>query len=293
MRVAVTGATGFVGRHVVRELLRRGVLPVAAARDPSRARNLLPEGVEVRRADLSPESLEMAFAGCDAVVHLVAVIVERGEETFDSVNVGGTQAAVEAARRAGVTRFVHMSAFGAGPDPRFPYLRSKWLGEEVVRGSGLAWTILRPSVILGEGAGFLHPILTLARFSPVYPLPLGGRTRFQPVAAADVAEAVARCLERGETVGKELDLGGPEVLTFREITERILREAGMARALVSVPLWTAYPFAFFQEKLARRPLVTRGQLAMVMLDNVPGKGGWGTLGMKPSRVSPLAPGGRG
>jgi uncharacterized protein YbjT (DUF2867 family) len=264
MRVLVTGGTGFVGRHVVARLAREGHAVRVLARRPA----AWPADLSVEQATgriTDADALRRAATGVDAVVHLVAIIVERGGDTFEAINHQGTRTLVAAMREAGCERLVHLSALGASPDERFPYLRSKWLGEEAVRGSGLAFTILRPSVLHGEGAGFFRPIVWTLRWLPVYPMVAGGTTRFQPLWVEDLATCVVRCLA-GAQVGRTLDLGGPEILTFAEIVEVVMDALGKRRPVVSVPVWAARPFAFLQER-RREPLVTNQQLDMVVLDN--------------------------
>ena len=261
MRVLVTGATGFVGRHVVRALIAAGHQVRAMARSGP-----FPAGAEPARGSVTePSDVRAAVQGMDACVHLVAVIAERGAQTFEHVNHRGTLNVLRALADAGIPRLVHQSALGAGPDPRFPYLRSKWLAEEAVRASDLEWTVLRPSVLHGDGAGFFRPIVWTLRWMPVYPLPRGGATLFQPVAVEDLARCVVRSLEGAGSKGT-IDIGGPEVLDFRAIVETVMRALGKKRRLAKVPLWSARPFASIQQ-LRRNPLVTNRQLDMVVLDN--------------------------
>jgi uncharacterized protein YbjT (DUF2867 family) len=265
MRVFVTGASGFVGSHLVPKLLEAGHEVRAMARG-ARPNRLPAEVSFVRGSVTDPAAIRDALDGVDAVVHLVAIIIERGAQTFDAVNVGATQTLVREMERAGVRRLVHLSALGAGPDPGYPYLRSKWQGEETVRASGLDQTILRPSALHGRGAGFYRPIVWTLRWMPFYPLPRGGKTRFQPLWIDDLSRCVLACLD-GAAVGETLDLGGPEIQDFRAMAESTARFLGKKRWFVSVPLWAARPFAYIQERM-KEPLVTNQQLDMVVLDNV-------------------------
>ena len=262
MKVLVTGGSGFVGSHLVPRLRDEGFEVRLLGRDTEGA----PKGVEVVAGSIAdPEAVRRAVDGVDAVVHLAAIIVERGAQTFEAVNHQGTRNLVTAMESAGVRRLVHQSALGAGPDERFPYLRSKWLGEQAVRASSLEWTILRPSVLFGEGAGFFRPIVWSLRWAPVYPRPAGGRTRFQPLAIEDLATCVVRSL-RGDQIGAVLDIGGPEVLTFSDIVRAVMTALGKKRRMMPVPVWAARPFALVQG-LRKEPLVTNQQLDMVVLDN--------------------------
>jgi uncharacterized protein YbjT (DUF2867 family) len=263
MNVLVTGGSGFVGDHLVRRLVADG----STVRVGSRSRpSFLPDGATHAAVDVSdPSSLRTAMDGVDAVVHLTAIITERGDQTFERVNIQGTRNVIEAMRDARVERIVYVSALGAGPDDRFPYLLSKWKAEEAVRASDRAWTVLRPSVLHGEGAGFFRPIVWTLRWTPIYPMVSRGRTRFQPLWIEDFARCVAECL-RGRQVRRTLDLGGPEVMTFSDIVRLVMESLGKHRRIVPVPVAAARPFAFVQG-LRRDPLVTNQQLDMVVLDN--------------------------
>ncbi|MGH2784172.1 MAG: complex I NDUFA9 subunit family protein [Actinomycetota bacterium] len=262
MKVLVTGGSGFVGRNLISRLQSEGFEVRSLARNPGDHT----AGVESVAGSITDrETVRRAVDGVDAVVHLVAIIVERGSQTFEAVNHAGTKNLIEAMHDAGVRRLIHQSALGAGPDERYPYLRSKWLGEEAVRASSLDPTILRPSVVHGPGAGFFRPIMWSLRWAPVYPMPAGGRTRFQPIAIDDLATCFVRAL-RGEQIGATLDLGGPEVMTFSDIVRTVMAVLGKRRKLVSVPVWAARPFAAVQG-LRKEPLVTNQQLDMVVLDN--------------------------
>lgn len=263
MKVLVMGGTGFVGDHVVRHLAVNGFEVRVASRSPPRR---LPTATAFVPADVTdPASIVAAMDGVDAVVHLTAIIVERASQTFERVNHQGTRNLIDAVQARGVERLVHLSALGAGPDERFPYLRSKWLAEEAVRASDLTWTILRPSALHGEGAGFFRPIVWTLRWAPVYPMVARGETRFQPLWIEDLARCVAASL-RGEAARATLDLGGPEVMTFSDIVRLVMETLGKRRRVVPVPVWAARPFALVQE-VRKDPLVTNQQLDMVVLDN--------------------------
>ncbi|HVL32911.1 MAG TPA: complex I NDUFA9 subunit family protein [Actinomycetota bacterium] len=264
MRVLVTGATGFVGSHIVPALVSAGheVRTLARGARPSS----LPAGVKVFQGSISDaRSVRDAVRGVDACVHLVAIIVQRGEQTYQRVNVDGAKNLVRAMEEEGVSRLVHMSALGADAGSRFPYLRSKGEGEAIVEGSSLDWTILRPSALHGSGSGFFRPIVWTMRWMPFYPLPNGGRTRFQPLWIGDLARCVVRALE-GAALKERVDCGGPQTMTFAEIVRAVMRFLGKKRLLLSVPVWAARPFAWIQS-FRKDPLVTGEQLDMVVLDN--------------------------
>lgn len=238
MTVAVVGATGFVGSHVVPQLAAAGHRVIAISRGGRR----LPgwgDTVETRRADAATgDGLRQALADADAVVHLVAIARETKGRTFDRVNVDGTRHAVEAASEAGARRFVHLSALGVIDDPRLAFLYSKWRGEQIVHDSGLDWVILRPSLLFGPGDGFFRLVrTTLKWWSPgVVAIPGDGSARFQPLAVDDLALAVERSVVDEDRGGSVYELGGPEWMTYREIVDRVMRETGMRRLKLGMPI---------------------------------------------------------
>jgi NADH dehydrogenase len=217
-----------------------------------------------------PESIAVAAAGCDAVVHLVAIIHGRAS-SFDRVIAGGTRNVVEAAREAGVRRLVHMSALGVGEATKdtVPYYRAKWAAEATVRESGIPHAILRPSFVFGSDGGALPRFLRIARLAPVTPIPGAGTQLLQPIWVDDLARAVRLALEhRGE-----VELGGPDVLDWNELWRRIKSALGTRRPTLHIPLWALRPQALAFELLPNPPL-TRDQLTMLTLgDNVVTDGG--------------------
>jgi NADH dehydrogenase len=270
MKVLVTGGSGFVGRRVVAALLASGHSVRVLARG-TRARM---DGVEVVQASvLEPEGLVEACRGCEVVVHLVGIISEVGDQTYERVHVDGTRHLLEAARAAGVRRWVQMSALGARPEARARYQRSKAAAEALVRSSGLAWTILRPSIVYGVGDGFLNFFERMSRWSPVLPLIGGGRMQFQPIAVDSVARCFAEALVRSGAIGRSYDLCGLERVTLREVMEAILRVTGRRRWLLPVP-WAVAGFQaavaewVFGGVLRRPPPLNRDQLLMLMEDNI-------------------------
>jgi len=238
MTVAVVGATGFVGSHVVPHLAEAGHRVIAVSRKGER-RPGWGEGVETRAADVSTGTgLEGALEGADAVVHLVAIPRETGGQTFDNINVRGTGRVVIAAEHAGVRRIVHLSVLGVIDDPKLAYLGSKWRGEQLVRESTLEWVVLRPSLLFGPGDGFFNIVkTTLKWWSPgIVAIPGRGDTRFQPLAAADLAVAVEKSLVDPERAGSVYEIGGPDHFTYREIVDEVARVTGMRRLKMGLPI---------------------------------------------------------
>jgi NADH dehydrogenase len=237
MDIAVVGATGFVGSHLVPHLVASGHRVIAISRDGRR----LPEwtaDVEARAADITTGDLEAALAGADAVVHLAAIPRETGGRRFDDVNVRGTHRVVAAAESIGVRRFVHLSVLGVADDPKLAYLYSKWRGENAVRASHLEWVVLRPSLMFGSGDGFFNLVKTTLRWwSPgVVAIPGTGDARFQPLSVDDLAVAIEKSLTDADRARSIYELGGPAYLSYREIVDEVMRVTGMRRVRVAVPI---------------------------------------------------------
>ncbi|MGI8998975.1 MAG: complex I NDUFA9 subunit family protein [Candidatus Limnocylindria bacterium] len=237
MNVAVVGATGFVGSHLVPHLAAAGHRVIAISRHGRRLTGW-GEAVEPRAADVTESGLEEALAGADAVVHLVAVPRETGGLRFVDINVRGTQRVVQAAENAGIKRFVHLSALGVADDPKLSYLYSKWLGERVVRESALDWVVLRPSLLFGKGDGFFNLIKTTLRWwSPgIVAVPGTGDARFQPLSVEDLAIGIEMSLTDADRASSVYELGGPEHLTYNRIVDEVMRATHMKRLKLGMPI---------------------------------------------------------
>jgi NADH dehydrogenase len=286
--ILVTGASGFVGRHVVRALAARGDLVRALVRDAAGAAVLDDVDCELARGDVTdPASLGEAVSECDSIVHLVAIIAGR-PAAFEHVIAEGTANVVAAAKEADVRRIVHMSALGVGPATKdtVPYYRAKWTAEESVRGSGLGHAILRPSFVFGPDGGALPQFLRIARLAPVTPIVGEGTQCLQPVWVDDLARGVLLALDRSDTM--EIELGGPDVVDWNELWERLKRALGTKRPTLHVPMWLMRPQALLLERLPSPP-VTRDQLRMLELgDNVVSDGGRGMEQLGLRDLLPLA-----
>jgi uncharacterized protein YbjT (DUF2867 family) len=266
--VLVAGANGFVGRHVVRALVPKAGTVRAMVRSDKGAARLAGVECDLARGDVTDrESLQAAVAGCDAVVYLVAVIAGRASD-FDRVIAQGTRNLLEAAREAGVRRWVQMSVLGASRETKdlVPYFHAKWDAEEAVRASGLPHAILRPSFVFGPDGGLVPRLARIARLAPVTPILGPGTQRLQPIWVDDVAEIVARCAS-GEQNGL-LELGGPDVVSWNELWTRLKTALGTRRPDLHLPFWFVRPQAVLLERLPNPP-VTRDQLTMLEAgDNV-------------------------
>lgn len=275
MKLLVTGATGFVGTHVVNALLRRGHEVAVLARDPDRARSRYNRPVERLRGDLAdPATLARAVGGRDAVIHLVGIIHETRTQTFDRVHRVAVENVVASMKSAGLRRLLHMSAMGTSSDSPSEYGRSKAAGEAVVRESGLDWTIFRPSIIFGPGDGFVSLLAPIIAKNPLFIPVIGkGETKFQPVSVYDVARVYCDALEKPETIGRTFEVGGPEILTLNEIYREIATAIGKRRKpLLHLPVWWGRILARVFESLARAgwigaPPLTRDQLKSLSRDN--------------------------
>ncbi len=240
MRVLVTGGDGFIGRNLCAELVERGHEVTALSRHPS---DELPPGVETATGDVtSYASIEAAFEGRDAVVNLVALSPlfepSGGSRMHDVVHRQGTENVVRAAKERGVPRLVQLSALGADPNGPTAYIRAKGRAEEIVRESGLEWTIFRPSVVFGDGGEFISFTKKLA---PPYvtPLPGGGKTRFQPIWVGDFVPVIADAVGGDRHVGRTYEIGGPERLTLAQVARRVHGAAGRPVRVVPVPMTLA------------------------------------------------------
>jgi uncharacterized protein YbjT (DUF2867 family) len=268
--VLVTGAAGLVGTHTCRELSKGGWQVRALIRDPARAAMALGQlPVEFRVGDVrDATTLRSSLSGCGAVVHLAAIAIEKKGETYRESNAAATERLISAARAESVERIIFMSQNGADSRSPHPFLRSKGLAQDSIKSSGLRWTVLRPSVIFGPEDQFVNVLGRLIRLTPkIFPLPGGGRARFQPIAVDDVARVVRLSLEKKETVRQSYDLGGAVPLTLRQMTERILIAMATYRRLVGVPVRILRPIVAVAERLLPNPPVTLSLLDLLALDN--------------------------
>ena len=268
MIIAVTGATGFVGRHIVELLVERGHRLRALVRNPRRLPFRHRDTIDVVPGSLADAAAVRALvAGADAVIHLVGIIVERGAATYEAVHVTGMRAVLAAARDAGVGRFVHMSAGAARDEPgATPYHRTKAAAERLVIASGLSHVVFRPTLVSGPGNA---PIATLARvhrFAPLVPIFGAGDFPLQPVWVGDVAQAFALAAE-GTGAGV-CELGGPAVITYEEFVRAIGRASGHPRPLVHVPLGLVRLGARLVTPLGALAPITSDQLQMLLEGSV-------------------------
>jgi uncharacterized protein YbjT (DUF2867 family) len=249
MRIAITGGTGFVGRHLAERLQKDGHETVIVSRRT---------GVDIDDA----EALATAFAGCDAVAHCAGINREIGEQTFERVHVRGTQAVVDAARRAGVGRLVLVSFLRARPDCGSGYHETKWAAEELVRGSGIPHTVLKFGMIYGAGDHMIDHVTKAVRTFPVFAT-VGYRERLvRPVPVADAVDVLVAALE-GRIAEPTVAVMGAETLPLGTAVRRIARVAGRRPLYVPVPVWTIRLLARLTERLMVTPLVAKAQAQML------------------------------
>jgi len=265
MQVFLTGATGFVGRNMLQRLLAEGHSVRVLVRELEKANALLRDRVELLAGDVvEGVGLEEGMQGCDAVIHLVGIIVEKGKNTFERVHHLGTRNVVEAAKRAGIRRFIQMSALGARAGGVAAYQTTKWKGEEEVRKSGIPYCILRPSLIFGEGDGFVTQMMETMRSTPFFrPVPGDGEPKFRPIFIGDVTTCFAHALTTEAATNQTIALGGADELSLNQVLAEIARCAGVRKPAIHIPLPLMFPGARIAQALLRNPPVTVDQLRML------------------------------
>jgi uncharacterized protein YbjT (DUF2867 family) len=277
MKVFLTGATGFIGSYILRQLIEDGHSVRCLVRDESAHLDMPSDLIERSLGDVTdPDSLKRAMTGCDAVIHLVGIIEEKPSKgvTFEAVHDKGTFNVIEEATRAGIETFIHMSANGAAHDGKTEYLRTKWAGEQHVRNAAFKrWTIFRPTIVFGDpGPGrpeFAKMLLRkLIRPFPVLPIFGDGSYKLQFVAVEDVAAAFVQALDRDGVSGKEYCVGGPTTLTYKDALDVITEAAGLKqRAKVPQPIWLVRPVVNTAGKAGLLP-ITPDQFEMLVNGNV-------------------------
>ncbi len=282
--VVVFGGSGFVGKHVVRALAKRGARVRVAMRRPHLGHELRVMGdvgqIQLVQANVRfPESIDAALEGADAVVNLVAVLHESGKQTFQALHVDAAAAIGEAASKRGIKRIVHMSALGAAPKGA-NYARTKYAGERAIQEHAPSTTILRPSIIFGPEDRFFNRFAEMARNPWLHgllgfiPLIGGGKTRFQPIFVGDVADAVCAALERADARGRIYELGGPSVYSFRQLIEYVRAETDRPAPMLPLPFVIAHPLGllagWFFGLLPFDPPLTGDQVTLLQRDNVVG-----------------------
>ena len=277
--VAIFGGTGFVGRYIVANLAKQGATIKVISRYPQSAYFLRQFGTVGQIApvfcDYSDAAIDEAVSGSDIVINCLGILFEKSKSTFENVHVNDAAKIASACIKYNVKRFVHISALGI-EESKSKYAETKRKGEEAVRSAYPSATILRPSVIFGAEDDFFNKFAKLSLIAPVLPLIMGGHTKFQPVYVGDVAASVVKALtlpDTGESspLGKTYELGGPEILSFKEILQRLFAQTGRKRSLVNLPEAVArFNAALFS--VMPKPLLTGDQITSLKSDNIVQRG---------------------
>lgn len=297
--ITVFGGSGFLGRHLIRRLAATGAPIRVAVRDAEAGQFLKPMG-DVAQIELAPAdvhdggSVAAALEGTENAVYLVGVLAETSRQKFLALHAEGAERVARASSAAGVKRLVHVSAIGADVSAASRYARTKAEGEMRVRAAFPGATIVRPSVVFGPEDDFFNRFAAMSRWLPFLPIFGGGDgPRFQPVFVGDVAEAMARILAAPDTAGRVYELGGPEILSLRQVYRRVLAGTGRRRPIVPAPFWVGTVMAW---KSAVLPFpaalnITRDQLLQLRADNVatPGAKGLADLSVSPTPVAAIVP----
>ena len=267
--ILVTGSSGFVGSHLLPRLVGAGYKVRCLVRLPAEAVAVEAMGATAVTGDVTdPASLRGALSGVESVVHLVAVLREGRGATFSRVNVEGTGNVVAAAREASVKRFIHIGAMGAGDRPRYVYFHSKWQGEEIVRTSGLDFTVFKPGAMFGKGAGFIDKLAnSVSMFPLLAPIAGSGRTRFQPLWVEDLATCILAAL-KGDKIGQTCEIGGPQHLTYEQILDAVMAALGKKRLKIHVSVLLMRPAVGLMERILGDPPVTNVELKALEMDNI-------------------------
>ena len=269
MTVLVTGATGFLGRRVVQQLLDAGQQVRVMVRTPGSEAVFAAPPTDVCYGDVSdPDALGEACRDIATVIHLVAVI-RGGPRQFDAVNRQGAANVAAAAQAAGsVKHFIHISAIGAAADPRLRYLHSKWQGEQAVINSGLHYTILRPSLIFGPGDEFTRAVAALVRIAPLTPVIGSGVNRLQPIAVDDVAACIVAANSGNLRGNRIIAIGGPQQLSYNEIVATVADALGCSPRRINIPVWAVRLPIAAMETLTPNPPINRAMLQLIGMRNV-------------------------
>jgi NADH dehydrogenase len=272
--ILVTGGSGYIGSHIVHRFIRAGKSIRALIRNPDRAERegrLKDLDLEWIAGDVTqPETLSNAMQGVDTIIHTVAIAIEKGPATYNSVNFQGTVNVLDAAQEAGVKRFLNLSQQGADASLPYPMLASKGKAQDYVAKSVLDWTAFRPSVVWGPEDEFANTFARLVPITPfIFPIIGDKNTRFQPIWVDDLAEAVFMSHDDPDTFYKEFELGGPEILTLEEIERRTLTALNARRIMIRFPLPVLRMIVSIMELVLPAPPVTQSLLELLNVSNVP------------------------
>lgn len=271
--ILITGATGYIGRHLISRLVAQGERPRCLVRNIKRASSILPAGtLEFVQGDTtSPASLETAVQGVDTIVHAAFITADQKQSAgnhYQETNVQGTANLVEAAKKAGVKRIIVISGLGTKPDKPGSYMQGRYLAEKMVKESGLDWTIIQPSVLFGKDAPFIKGLTDLIRTAPVVPLIGGGKVMFQPIYVEDVVTVIIKVLQEPErTKNKTYTIGGPAYYSFTQVIDALLQAMHKKRIKVSTPTPLVGIVAAVMEAVLPKPPLTKAAMTLFTFDN--------------------------
>ena len=264
MRVAITGGTGFVGRHLARELVARGHQAVLIARGKDLRDDSIYKLSSFFKTDLSnPQELRRAFLGCDAVAHCAGINREIGAQTYLRVHLGGTKHVVEAARLAGVGKIVLLSFLRAQPNCGSAYHESKWAAEEIVRASGLNYTIFKAGVIYGRGDHMLDHLSHALYTFPIFGLVGMREKQIRPVAVEDLVTVIIASFHDTRLANKTVSITGPEEIALSEAVSRVGEAIGKHPLYLPTPLAIQKAVAWVAERTMKIPLLSLAQLRIL------------------------------
>ncbi|MGB8344487.1 MAG: NAD(P)H-binding protein [Ktedonobacteraceae bacterium] len=271
--ILITGATGYIGRHLVARLVEQGARPRCLARSKERAAAILPvDKIDIALGDtVRPETLADAVQGVDTIVHTAFITADRKQSagnSYEKTNVQGTANLIKAAQAADVRRVIELSGLGTKPDKPGSYMQGRYMAEKMLKESGLQWTIIQPSVLFGKDAPFVKGLSDLIRTSPVIPLIGGGTIRFQPIYVEDVVTVIVKVLETPEqSANKTYIIGGPAYYTFTDIINALLRTMHKTRIKAPAPMPLVGIGAAMMEAVFPKPPLTRAAMTLFTFDN--------------------------
>jgi uncharacterized protein YbjT (DUF2867 family) len=272
--ILITGATGYIGRHLAARLVQNGEHPRCLVRDTKRAAAILPaDQVKFTQGDTTQAAtLAAALQGVDTVVHAAFITADHKQSHgnhYYETNVQGTANLIKAAQAAGVKRIIEMSGLGTRPDKPGTYMQGRYEAERMLKESGLDWTIIQPSVLFGKDAPFIKGLTDLIRTSPIVPLIGGGKIQFQPIYVEDVVTVVLKVLQEPErTNHKTITIGGPEYYTFTQIIDALLRTMHKNRIKAPAPNALIGMGAALMEAVLPRPPLTKAAMTLFTFDNI-------------------------
>jgi uncharacterized protein YbjT (DUF2867 family) len=272
--ILITGATGYIGKHLVARLVAQGERPRCLVRNTEKAAAMFPRGkVELVQGDTtSLASLGTAMQGIETLVHAAFITADHKQSTgnhYEETNVQGTANVVKTAKNTGVKRIVEISGLGTKPDRPGSYMQGRYLAEQMVRESGLDWTIIQPSVLFGKDAPFIKGLTDLIRSAPVVPLLGGGKIMFQPIYVEDVVTVIVKTLEDpAHSVNKTFTIGGPAYYSFTQIIDELLKTMHTSRIKAPAPMPVVGVGAAVMEAVLPKPPLTKAAMALFSFDNI-------------------------